>query len=98
MKLGEFIEAFSHNNIIRLHYHNEGEEGGYVCVLENFDQVSMDWQVNRGEGKYAAYKDHEVIKLLTIGTTSRHPEALNILIERKPLDELRDGKLEEIGL
>ena len=39
MKLGQFIEAFSHNNIIRLHYINEGEGGGNICVLENFDEI-----------------------------------------------------------
>ena len=96
MKLGEFIEAFSHNNIIRLHYVNEGEGGGNICVLENFDQVSMDWEVNLGKGKYARYKNHEVIKLLSICTDSKYPEAINILIERKPTEDIRDEVITEI--
>ena len=40
MKLGEFIEQFSHNNIIRLWYENEG---GYKSVLDHANDVSMDW-------------------------------------------------------
>ena len=96
MKLGEFIEAFSHNNIIRLHYVNEGEGGGNICVLENFDQVSMDWEVNQGKGKYAMYRNHEVIKLLSILTESKYPEAINILIERKPESEMRDDAIAEV--
>ncbi len=96
MKLGEFIEAFSHNNIIRLHYVNEGESGGNICVLENFDQVSMDWEVNQGKGKYARYRNHEVIKLLSICTDSKYPEAINILIERKPTEDIRDEVITEI--
>lgn len=96
MKLGEFIEAFSHNNIIRLHYTHEGEGGGNICVLENFDQVSMDWEVNLGKGKYARYKNHEVIKLLSICTDSKYPEAINILIERKPTEDIRDEVITEI--
>ena len=90
MKLGEFIEAFSHNNIIRLHYIHEGEGGGNICVLENFDQVSMDWEVNSGKG-YARYKNHEVIC-----TDSKYPEAINILIERKPTEDIRDEVITEI--
>ena len=35
MKLGEFIDKFSHNNLIRLHYKNKG---GYICVLDDFDK------------------------------------------------------------
>ncbi len=96
MKLGEFIEAFSHNNIIRLHYTHEGEGGGNICVLENFDQVSMDWEVNLGKGKYARYRNHEVIKLLSICTDSKYPEAINILIERKPTEDIRDEVITEI--
>ena len=42
MKLGEFIENFSHNNLIRLHYKIPG---GNTCVLDDFDEVSMDWEI-----------------------------------------------------
>ena len=48
MKLGEFIKNFSHNNLIRLVYENKG---GHKIVLENWDDVSMDWEVNKAKGK-----------------------------------------------
>ena len=48
MKLGEFIKNFSHNNLIRLVYKNKG---GHEIVLENWGDVSMDWEVNKAKGK-----------------------------------------------
>ena len=56
MKLGEFIKNFSHNNIIRLVYKNKG---GHEIVLENWGDVSMDWEVNKAKGKNWAYRDWE---------------------------------------
>ena len=44
MKLGEFIKNFSHNNMIRLLYKHQGV---HKLVLENWNDVSMDWQVNK---------------------------------------------------
>jgi DNA gyrase subunit B len=46
MKLGEFIKNFSHNNLIRLVYKNKG---GHEIVLENWGDVSMDWEVNKAK-------------------------------------------------
>jgi hypothetical protein len=83
MKLKEFIENFSHNNIIRLLYKNKG---GHEVVLNNWNDVSMDWEVNKGKGKFRHYKDNEVLGLATIsfgaGEGINYSEALNIVIER----------------
>ena len=80
MKLGEFIEKFSHNNMIRLHYKTEE---GYQCVLEDHNEVSMDWEVLKGKSKNRHYINNEVIKLIGILYTSgNYPEAINIVIEK----------------
>ncbi len=83
MKLGEFIQNFSHNNIIRL-VHND--EGGHRIVHENWNDVSMDHEVIRGIGKNRHYLNNEVLGLATIylgpGQGQSYPEALNIIIEK----------------
>ena len=48
MKLKEFIENFSHNNLIRLHYKING---GHRTVLPHHDDVSMDWEILKSKGK-----------------------------------------------
>jgi len=82
MKLGEFIKNFSHNNVIRLVFKNEG---GHEVVLDNWNDVSMDWQVNKQQGIFRHYIDNEVLGLTNISFTSvgvNHPEAINIVIEK----------------
>ncbi len=83
MKLGEFIEKFSHNNVIRLVYKHKG---GHVTVLNDWNDVSMDWQVDKKKGKFRHYTNNEVLGLTTIsfpaGHGIHHPEALNIVIEK----------------
>ena len=79
MKLGEFIEAFSHNNIIRLHYKTKE---GYQCVLEHWGDVSMDWEVNKKKGPNRHYIDNKVLGLIGIGGIPQHSDAVNIVIER----------------
>ena len=80
MKLGEFIEKFSHNNMIRLHYKTED---GYQCVLEDHNEVSMDWEILKGKSKNRHYVNNEVVKLIGILYTSGpYPEAINIVIEK----------------
>jgi hypothetical protein len=83
MKLGQFIEKFSHNNIIRLLYKSKG---GHELVLANWNDVSMDWEVNKGLGVFRHYINNEVVGLASIcfgGSKGVHyPEALNIVIER----------------
>lgn len=83
MKLGEFIENFSHNNIIRLVYK---DKGGHRVVLNDWNDVSMDWEVNESKGKFRHYINNEVLGLTTIcfqpGSGMHYPEALNIVIEK----------------
>lgn len=83
MKLGEFIKNFSHNNVIRLWYKTKG---GYEIVLETFNDVSMDWEVNKQKGKFRHYVSNEVEGLTTVlfhtGSNVHDSEALNIVIER----------------
>jgi len=102
MKLGEFIEKFSHNNIIRLHYKNGG---GYICVLESFNDVSMDWEVLKHKGKNRHYINNEVLGLAGIycvpGSGIEHSDAINIVIEKLENqtyidDNNRSEKLERI--
>ena len=80
MKLGEFIEKFSHNNIIRLVYNTKN--GGHETVLETWDDVSMDWEVNKAKGKNRHYVNNEVLGLACIGGMKRNADAINIVIEK----------------
>ena len=77
MKLGEFIKSSSHNNVIRLLYKCEG---GHELVLENWNDVSMDHEVNNQRGNFRHYINNEVIELATIsfeaGQGIHHSEAL----------------------
>jgi hypothetical protein len=95
MKLGEFIEKFSHNNLIRLHYKIKG---GNRLVLEDWNDVSMDWEVNKAKGKFRHYINNEVLGLASIyfqpGSANHYPEAINIVIEelenQPMIDEVED--------
>jgi hypothetical protein len=82
MKLGEFLKKFSHNNLIRLHYKTkEGNE----CVADGWNDVSMDWEVNNGEGVFRHYVNNEVlglVSILSVGKGNHYPEAINIVIEK----------------
>lgn len=82
MKLGEFIKQFSHNNIVRLHYKIKG---GHQCVLDDWNDVSMDHEILNAKGKNRHYIDNEVLGLTSIYFQSGHtkyPEAINIVIEQ----------------
>ena len=82
MKLGEFIKQFSHNNIVRLHYKIKG---GHQCVLEDWNDVSMDHEILNGKGKNRHYINNEVLGLIGIyfrGSDTNYPEAINIVIEK----------------
>jgi len=94
MKLKEFIEKFSHNNLIRLHYK---VKGGHQTVLENEDDVSMDWEILKRKGKNRHYINNEVLGLVSIlYRTGHYTESINIVIERldeQPfIDEMIDDK------
>ena len=88
MKLGEFIGQFSHNNLVRLLYK---AKGGHKLVLESWDDVSMDWEINRAKGKFRHYVNNEVIGIVSILVRdSNYSEAINIVIE-----ELEDQPMVE---
>lgn len=98
MKLGEFIENFSHNNIVRLHYKIKG---GHQCVLEDWNDVSMDHEILNGKGKNRHYINNEVLGLTGIYFQSGHthyPEAINIVIEelenQPMIEEVVDEKIQ----
>lgn len=98
MKLGEFIEKFSHNNLIRLHHK---EKGGNRLVLEDWNDVSMDWEVNKQKGKFRHYINNEVLGLASIyfqpGKNHHYPEAINIVIEELENQPMIDEVEEEIN-
>ena len=98
MKLGEFIEKFSHNNLIRLHYK---EKGGNRLVMEDWNDVSMDWEVNKQKGKFRHYLNNEVLGLASIyfqpGKGHHYPEAINIVIEELENQPMVDEVKEEIN-
>jgi len=98
MKLGEFIKNFSHNNIVRLHYKIKG---GNQCVLDDWNDVSMDHEILKGKGKNRHYINNEVLGLsaiyLTHGRGHHYPEAINIVIEKlddQPMIEETPDKTE----
>ena len=95
MTLGGFIKNFSHNNLIRLMYK---DKGGYRLVLDTWNDVSMDWEINKAKGKNRHYINNQVIGLASILQTDGHyPEALNIVIEElenQPIiNEQKDEKV-----
>ncbi len=89
MKLGEFIQAFSHNNVIRLVYRNEG---GTQLVHNSWNDVSMDHEILKGTGKNRHFINNEVLGVVGIyfspvhqpveNSNNLYPEAVNIIIER----------------
>lgn len=79
MKLGEFIEKHIESNcLIRLVYKNTG---GYKLVLNDWNDVSMEWKILKAKGKNRHYINNEVIGVTCIGTGGHYPEAINIVIE-----------------
>lgn len=80
MKLGEFIENFSHNNVIRLVYKIPS---GHSTVLKDWNQVCMDWEINKGLGKFKDYINSEVIGIAQISMRNRYEDAINIIIKNE---------------
>jgi len=78
MKLEYFILAFSHNNMVRL---LTKHEGGHKIIADNWDDISMDWEIVQGKGRFADYAKANVIGLASILTGGAYPEAINIVIE-----------------
>jgi hypothetical protein len=94
MTLKEFIDEYiEHNSLVRVLYKNPG---GHKTVLNDWDDVAMDWEIVKGEGKYAPYINHKVLCVASILVRGPYSEAINIVIEEIPLDKLRENKLKTI--
>ena len=94
MRLGEFIEKFRHNNLIRLVYK---DKSGHQTVLPTWDDVSMDWEVNKKIGKFKNFINNEVVGIASIYISGgcKYPEAINIVIKKMDLKTRRE-KLKNI--
>jgi hypothetical protein len=94
MTLQEFVKDYVEaNSLVRVLYK---EKGGHRIVLNDWNDVDMDHQIVKGVGKYAAYINHKVIGIASISVRGHYSEAINIVIEEIPLDELREKKLQTI--
>ena len=94
MKLVKFIKKFvEHNSLIRLVYK---EKSGHKIVLNDWDDVSMEHVILKGEGKYSHYINHKVIGVTDILVSGPYSESINIVIEEKPLKDIRKEKLEQL--
>lgn len=79
MKLGEFIEKFvEKNTLVRLLYKIQG---GHQIVLDSWDNVSMEWEILKGQGKNRHYINNEVVGIIGIANIQRYGDAVNITIE-----------------
>ena len=95
MILKEFIEEYiERNSMVRLLY--KDKLGNHRIILNNWNKVSMEWEVVKGEGVYAPYSNHKVLRIASILVRGHYPEAINIVIEEIPLDQLREMKLDSI--
>jgi hypothetical protein len=91
MTLKEFVKDYVEgNSLVRVLYKNPG---GHKLVLDDWNDVAMDWEIVRGQGKYAAYINHKVLGVTSIVVRGPYSESINVVIEEIPLDELRDNKL-----
>ena len=94
MTLKEFInEYIEHNSLVRVLYKNPG---GHKLVLNDWNEVAMDWEIVKGKGKYAPYINHKVLGIASILVRGPYPESINIVIEEIPKDVLREKKLQTI--
>lgn len=94
MTLKEFIKEYiEHNSLVRVLYKHKG---GHKLVLNDWDEVDMDHQIIKGQGKYAPYINHNVLGIASILTGGPYPESINIVIEEIPLSELRDNKIKSL--
>ena len=91
MILKDFIHEYvEHNSLVRVLYKHKG---GHKLILDDWDDVDMDWEIVRGEGKYAPYINHKELYLASILVRGPYSEAINIVIEEIPLDKLREDKI-----
>jgi hypothetical protein len=96
MTVIDFISQYvQHNSLVRLVYKNPN---GHKTVLNDWSDVSMEHEITKGRGKFAAFTKHEVVGVASILTPGSYADAINIVIEEKPKSEIRNDKLEELGL
>lgn len=112
MTLKDFIDEYvEHNSLVRVLYKNpdtgdasvtnvanlrSSKLSGHKLILDDWDDLAMDWEIVKGQGKYAPYINHEVIGITSILTGGPYPESINIVIEEIPLDQLRENKLKSL--
>jgi hypothetical protein len=76
-------------------------KGGHEIVLETWDDVSMDWEINKAKGKNRHYINNEVLGLTSIYFQPvkghHYPEAINIVIEELENQPLIDEVEDEIN-
>jgi hypothetical protein len=95
MTLKEFIDEYiERNSMVRILY--KDNPGSYRILLNDWDEVSMEWEIVKGQGRYAPYINHEVIGIACISVTGPYSSAINIVIEEIPLHILREKKLQTI--
>ena len=94
MILKDFIKEYvEHKSLVRVLYKNPG---GHKLILDDWNDVAMDWEIVKGQGKYAPYVNHKVLGVASILVRGPYPESINIVIEEIPLDELRENKLNSL--
>ena len=95
MKLVEFIETFvEHNSLVRLLYKTEN---GHECVLDTWNDISMEHEILNGKGKNKYYINNEVVGLTSILVTVHNSDAINIVIKKIEKQEYRKMKLDELN-
>lgn len=96
MKLIEFVNKFiEHNSIVRLLYKTKN---GHECVLDSWDDVSMEHEILKCKGIYKKFINNEVISIASVLITSpsHYSDAINIVIEKIEEKEFRRMKLKEL--
>lgn len=79
MILSKFIEKFIEpNTIIRLVYK---DIGGHKLIHQSWDDVSMEWEILKGEGKNKNYINSNVIGVTGILISGPYSDAVNIVID-----------------
>ena len=101
MKLKEFIEnLIQPNSLVRLLYRDE--DGGYKTVLEDWNCVSMEWEILKGKSDNRHYINNKVIGIKDILVHKcPYSEAINIVIEKldpqPQVDEVIDEYINNVN-
>lgn len=87
MKLREFIDNFiGFNSTIRLWY--QSKTCGHTMVIN--DAVEMDWKIQKGNGIYSDFINHEVLYVTSI-VTDKDQDAINIVIKEELAGDYDNG-------